>query len=210
MAVVGSAVYECAGLKVCCCNTLSAGIDEHEVILLAIVAEALSVESACAVDLLAANCNDMKVCILLMHFPLIACRVRLVLTYVALNAGAYLVGAFLDDAAHVHHGDAVADVMHRAQAVADEQARQVQLFLLIPQEIEDLCLHGHVQRGDGLVQHQQIGLERQRTAQESDGRTVYLDVADLDEQYVVCAYYREAAAYGNIEKFLTFLQENPA
>lgn len=55
-----------------------------------------------------------------------------------------------------------------------------------------------------------IGLERQRTAQESDGRTVYLDVADFDEEYVVCAYYREAAAYGNIEKFLTFLQENPA
>lgn len=55
-----------------------------------------------------------------------------------------------------------------------------------------------------------IGLERQRTPAEQDAGTAYLDVSDFDEQYVVCAYYREAAAYGNIEKFLAFLQENPA
>ena len=55
-----------------------------------------------------------------------------------------------------------------------------------------------------------IGLERQRAPEEQDKGTAYLDVTDFDEEYVVCAYYREGAAYGNIEKFLTFLQEIPA
>lgn len=52
-----------------------------------------------------------------------------------------------------------------------------------------------------------IGLERQRTAEESDGRTTYLDVTDFHEEYVVCVYYKEQAAYGNVEKFLQFLRE---
>lgn len=52
-----------------------------------------------------------------------------------------------------------------------------------------------------------IGLERQRSPEQQDGQTAYLNVTDFDEEYVVCAYYKEQAAYGNIEKFLTFLQQ---
>ena len=52
-----------------------------------------------------------------------------------------------------------------------------------------------------------IGLERQRSPEESDGRTAYLDVTDFHEEYVVCVYYKEQAAYGNVEKFLQFLRE---
>ena len=52
-----------------------------------------------------------------------------------------------------------------------------------------------------------IGLERRRDDTELDGHTAYLDVADFREEYVVCVYFREAAAYGNVAEFLQFLQE---
>ena len=55
-----------------------------------------------------------------------------------------------------------------------------------------------------------IGLERQRTVPGSGGLTAYLDVADFTEEYVVCVYYRESAAYGNVAEFLQFLQEKTA
>jgi hypothetical protein len=52
-----------------------------------------------------------------------------------------------------------------------------------------------------------IGLERQRSDAEADPRTAYLDVADFHEEYVVCVYYKESAAYGNVAEFLQFLRE---
>ena len=52
-----------------------------------------------------------------------------------------------------------------------------------------------------------IGLERQRPAGQQDSRTAYLDITDFDEEYVVCVYYKESAAYGNVAEFLRFLQE---
>ena len=52
-----------------------------------------------------------------------------------------------------------------------------------------------------------IGLERQRSPEQQNRQTAYLDVTDFDEEYVVCAYYKEQAAYGNVEKFLAFLQQ---
>jgi len=62
-----------------------------------------------------------------------------------------------------------------------------------------LCCEALVASGMG------IGLERRRTA--GDGITAYLDVVDFHEEYVVCVYYREAAAYGNVASFLQFLRE---
>ena len=55
-----------------------------------------------------------------------------------------------------------------------------------------------------------IGVERQRSDAEADPRTAYLDVADFHEEYVVCVYYKESAAYGNVAEFLQFLREKTA
>jgi hypothetical protein len=59
----------------------------------------------------------------------------------------------LDDAPEIHHGDAVADVLHRRQVVRDEQVGQVQLVLQPLQQVEHLRLDRHVQRRDRLVGH---------------------------------------------------------
>lgn len=52
-----------------------------------------------------------------------------------------------------------------------------------------------------------IGLERQRSSVETEASTAYLNVTDFRQQYVVCAYYKPQAAYGNVEKFLQFLRQ---
>lgn len=48
-----------------------------------------------------------------------------------------------------------------------------------------------------------IGLERRRS--HPDGVT-YLNITDFDEPYIVYAYYKKDAAYGNVQHFLDFLK----
>lgn len=50
-----------------------------------------------------------------------------------------------------------------------------------------------------------IGLERER--KESSRKIKYLDVRDFSEKYIVHAYYKESANYGNIGHFLEFLKK---
>ncbi len=63
----------------------------------------------------------------------------------------------LDDLAEIHHRHAVRQVLDDGQVVADEQQRQAQLILQIDQQVDDLRLHRHVQRGDRLVADDQVG-----------------------------------------------------
>ena len=72
-----------------------------------------------------------------------------------------LVGV-LDDPAEIHHGDAVADVLDHRQVVRDEQVRQAELALQVHQQVDDLRLDRHVERGDRLVADDQLRVERQR------------------------------------------------
>ena len=51
-----------------------------------------------------------------------------------------------------------------------------------------------------------IGLGRESTQAYSSEKVSYLDVADFDERYVVCAYYKNESLYGNIKRFLDFLE----
>ena len=46
--------------------------------------------------------------------------------------------------------------------MGDEQHRQMQAFLQLLQQVDDLCLHGDVQGGDRLVRDEQLGLQGQR------------------------------------------------
>ena len=63
--------------------------------------------------------------------------------------------------AQVHHGDAVGDVAHHQQVVGDEEVGQAQLLLEVVKHVDDLRLNGHVQRGDGLVADDELGIDRQ-------------------------------------------------
>ena len=71
-------------------------------------------------------------------------------------------GSDFDDLAQIHHRDPVGEVLDDREVVADEKKRKPKLALQIPQQVNDLCLHRHVERGDRLVAHDQIGLGRKR------------------------------------------------
>ncbi len=77
--------------------------------------------------------------------------------------GEQLLGlADLDDRAEIHDGDAVRDMADQAQVVGDEEDGQMQAVLQLQQKVDDLRLHGDVERGDDLVGDQQVGLDRER------------------------------------------------
>ena len=70
--------------------------------------------------------------------------------------------AVLDDPPEVHHGDLVGDVPHDGEVVGDEQVRQSELVLEVLEQVDDLALHGHVERRDGLVAHEHLRLDGER------------------------------------------------
>ena len=63
----------------------------------------------------------------------------------------------LHDLAGVHHGDLVGAPGHHAEVVGHEHHRHVAVLLLLLQQVEDLGLHGDVERRRGLVGEQQRG-----------------------------------------------------
>ena len=73
-----------------------------------------------------------------------------------------LAAAQLDDLAEVHDGDPLAEVPDHGEVVGDEDEGEVEVALQVPQQVDDLCLDGDVQGGDGLVGDDQLGLEGQR------------------------------------------------
>ena len=70
--------------------------------------------------------------------------------------------ADLDDLAEVHHRHPVADVLDDRQVVGDEQVGQPEPLLEVGQQVEDLGLDRHVERGDRLVADDELGLHGQR------------------------------------------------
>ncbi len=72
------------------------------------------------------------------------------------------VGALLDDAAGVHHRDVVGASGDDAEVVRDQHHRHEPFALLLLQEVEDLRLHGDVERGGRFVGEQELRTARQR------------------------------------------------
>ena len=68
----------------------------------------------------------------------------------------------LDDLAEVHDRNPVADVPDHGQVVRDHHVGQAQLFLQILEQVDDLGLDRHVQRGNRLVGDDQLGPQRER------------------------------------------------
>jgi hypothetical protein len=71
-------------------------------------------------------------------------------------------GRQLDDLAEVHDRDAVAHVPHDGEVVRDEDDGQAEVALELAQEVQDLRLDRHVERGDRLVGHDELRLQRDR------------------------------------------------
>ena len=69
----------------------------------------------------------------------------------------------LDDFPQVHHGNPRRDVLHHAKVVGDEKIGQAKFRLQIGQQVDDLCLHRYVQRGNRLVAHDEFRVQHQRT-----------------------------------------------
>ncbi|CAM5715349.1 hypothetical protein SANTM175S_08360 [Streptomyces antimycoticus] len=72
----------------------------------------------------------------------------------------------LHEAAAAHDVDAVGDQPGHAQIVGDHQDADAGALLELHQQVEDARLDGDVERGGGLVGHQQPGLGGQRDGDE--------------------------------------------
>ena len=62
----------------------------------------------------------------------------------------------LDEPAAAHHGDARGEIVDHREIVADEHVSEVQLASEVGEQVQDLGLHRDVERGDRLVQHQDV------------------------------------------------------
>ena len=71
-------------------------------------------------------------------------------------------GRNFDDLAEVHHRHPVGHVLDDREIVADEQQREAQFLLDVLEQVDDLRLHRNVERGDGLVAHDEVGLGGER------------------------------------------------
>ena len=68
----------------------------------------------------------------------------------------------LDGPARVHDQHVVRDLADHAEIVGDQDDRRVELALQVGQQIQDLCLHRHVERGGRLVGDDQVRIVDQR------------------------------------------------
>ena len=71
-------------------------------------------------------------------------------------------GALFDDFACLHHADLLRYLAHNPEIVRDEQQRHAKPALKVAQQLDDLCLHGDVERRGRLVGDEQIGLISER------------------------------------------------
>ena len=67
----------------------------------------------------------------------------------------------LRDLAEIHHEDAVGDVADDVQVVRDEHVGEPELALEVLEQVQDLRLHGDVERRDGLVADDQLRIDRE-------------------------------------------------
>ena len=80
-----------------------------------------------------------------------------------LRIGEQLVGrGLLDDPAEIHDRDAARDVPHDREIVGNEEIGEAELALEMFEQVDHLALDRNVERGDGLVAHDHIGLDGER------------------------------------------------
>ena len=85
-------------------------------------------------------------------------------------------GSCLHDAAEIHDGDTIADVLHDPQVVRDEEIGKTALRLNVFQQVDDLRLDRDVECGDRLVCDDQRRVESEGTG---DGEALSLAAGEL-------------------------------
>ena len=68
-------------------------------------------------------------------------------------------GCNLHNLSEIHHRDPIADMPHDRKVVRNEERCQSQFPLQFSQKIEDLCADRNVERRDGFIAYQKIGLQ---------------------------------------------------
>src|SRR5215470_14905823 len=68
----------------------------------------------------------------------------------------------LDDAAEIHHRDTLTEMPYDREIVGDEQVGETEARAQILEQVDDLRLDRHVERGHCLVANDEFGLERER------------------------------------------------
>ena len=76
-----------------------------------------------------------------------------------------------DDAPEIHDDDAIGQIAHDAEVVADEQIGEVERALQVHEQVQHLRLDRHVERGHRLVAYEELGLHGER-AGDADARAL--------------------------------------
>ena len=85
-------------------------------------------------------------------------------------------GSQLHDMSHIHNADTVGNMFYHGKVMGDEEVGQTQLFLKLDQQVDDLCLNGHVQSGDRLVTDDKFRIHSQSSR---DTDTLSLSAGEL-------------------------------
>jgi hypothetical protein len=85
-------------------------------------------------------------------------------------------GRLLNHLTRIHHGDPVRQLGHEGQVVRDEDHREAELLTQLVEQVDDLLLNGHVQRGRRFVGQDQGGVSSQR---HGDENTLTLTAGEL-------------------------------
>src|SRR5208283_4437351 len=90
-----------------------------------------------------------------------------------------------DDLTEIHDHDGVAHMRDGGEVVGDKQIGEPELSLEVAQEIEDLRADRYVEGGDRLVEHDQLGRQRQRSR---DGDALAVPAREFVREEDIIAY----------------------
>src|SRR6185295_11479689 len=82
----------------------------------------------------------------------------------------------LDDLAEIHHGYPVTDALDDGHVVRDEDVRHAELALQVDQQVDDLRLNRHIERGHRFVGDDDAWIQGERTC---DGNALALSSRKL-------------------------------
>ncbi len=68
----------------------------------------------------------------------------------------------LDDAAEIHHGNGACHMLDHGEVVADEDVGEVEVAPELGQQVEDLRLHGDIERAGRFVADDDLRLDDER------------------------------------------------
>ena len=80
------------------------------------------------------------------------------------------------DAPEVHHGDVIGDVPDYGEVVSDKEVGEAEFLLEIFEEVQNLRLDGDIERGDGFVGDDDLGVDGECTR---DADTLSLATAEF-------------------------------